>query len=96
MAYKKPKLNQTVYVVYGSQICEEKANYIGEESFIVTISKFINRDYYEWQFNDYGITRATSFNKAKTILRKKLGVKKLDLELIEIYTDKVRRIKEEE
>lgn len=96
MAYKKSKIGQIVYVVYCNQICEEKVRYIGEDSFIVTVSKLVNHDYYEWLYDDYGITWANTFNKAKTILRKKLGVKKLDLELIEIYKDKVRRIKEEE
>lgn len=98
MAYKKPKLNQTVYIVYCNEIYEDEVRYIGEESFILTISKFINRDYYEWQFDDYGITRATTFNKAKEILRKKLGVKRLHLELTNFYKDgdRVWRLKREE
>lgn len=50
------------------------------------------------QFDDYGITRATTFNKAKEILRKKLGVKRLHLELTNFYKDgdRVWRLKREE
>lgn len=98
MAYKKPKIGQIVYVVYCNEICEDKVRYIGEESFILTISENINRDYYEWWFDEYDITRSTTFNKAKEILRKKLGVKRLCLELTNFYKDgdRVWRLKRKE
>lgn len=93
MAYKKVKLNQTVYVVYGNEIYEDKARYIGEESFILTISENINRDYYEWQFDEYDVHWSTTFEKAKEILRKKLGVKRLCLELTNFSKDRCWRLK---
>lgn len=98
MAYKKVKLNQVVYVVYCNEIYEDKVRYIGEESFILTISEHINRDYYEWWFDEYDITRSTTFNKAKEILRNKLGVKRLRLELTNFYKDgdRVWRLKRKE
>ena len=80
MSYKKPRLNQTVYVVFEEGIYEEKARYIGENSFLVEISSMYVDDFKEWWYGDYGVTWAFTLNKAKTILRKILGVKKLDLE----------------
>lgn len=98
MAYKKPKIGQIVYVVYCNQIYEDKVRYIGEETFLLTHSEYINRDYYEWWFDEYDITRSTTFNKAKEILRKKLGVKRLCLELTSFYkdSDRVWRLKRKE
>lgn len=78
MAYKKPKINQKVYIIYQDEIYYEKVEYIGAEKF------FYKRDlgrYYE----DYNKTWTTSFKQAKAILSRNYNIKKLKLELLTSY-----------
>lgn len=73
MAYKKPKLNQKVYIIFADEIYYEKVEYIGEEDFLYD-------DVYHRFYEDYNETWATSFEQAKAILRRKYNIKKLKLE----------------
>lgn len=79
MAYKKPKLNQKVYCVYRDIIILEEAMWLGEYSFITEYSSDYFDDSKEWFYEDYDKKRTTTFEKAKKILRKKFGIKKLKL-----------------
>lgn len=79
MAYKKPKLNQKVYCVYKDIIILEEARWLGEYSFLTEYSADYFDDSKEWFYEDYEITWTTTLEKAKTILRKKLGIKRLKL-----------------
>lgn len=73
MAYKKPKLNQKVYIIYNDEIYYEKVEYLGEEDFLY------DRNYPRF-YEDYNETWATSFEQAKAILRRNYDIKKLKLE----------------
>lgn len=80
MAYKKPKLNQKVYIIYEDEIYYEKVKYIGEEDFLYDrdLSRF---------YKDYNETWTTSFEKAKAILRRNYNIEKLKLEQRTSYGD---------
>lgn len=85
MAYKKPKLNQKVYCVYRDIIILEEARWLGEDSFITEYSSWYYDDSKCWNYDDYEITWTTTLEKAKKILRNKLGIKRLKLKEYEDY-----------
>lgn len=90
MAYKKPKLNQKVYIIYSDEIYYEKVEYIGEDNFLYDTD--CNARY----FNDYNETWTTSFEKAKAILRRNYNIKKLKLEHHTSWGGEWRRIKDDD
>lgn len=79
MAYKKPKINQQVYCIYNDSIMLKLAERIGEDSFLTEYTSWYFDDSKRWYYDDYNITWTLTFNKAKALLKKKLGVKKLNL-----------------
>ena len=61
-----PKINQTVYVIYGDCIFVEKVYSLGEKSFIVaSFKRNTKEDYWEWQYKDKGVSWFTDLEEAK-------------------------------
>lgn len=79
MAYKKPRLNRTVYIVYDRMILKEKARYIGEHSFVVAMNDEASFESLEWFYDEFNVNWAISLAKAKSLCRKLYNIKKLKL-----------------
>lgn len=67
----KPKIGRVVYTVNTSyaEISEEIVGYLGKDTFIVSNFENYNTDY-EFAYDSYGATWFTSFDKAKSYLKK--------------------------
>lgn len=66
MILNKP--GRKVYVIYDNTISLKSAEYIGQYSFIVAGYEWLTGDAREWDYEDYGKTWFTSFEKAKKFL----------------------------
>ena len=67
----KPKIGRVVYTVSTSyiEISEETVGYLGKNTFLISNHKYYDSRY-EFDYNDYGTTWFTSFDKAKAYLKK--------------------------
>ena len=65
MEFKKPKLDQKVYVLYTCSITQTKVEYLGKDKFLVEdyASKIDEAQAYEYK--NYNFTWFTSLKKAK-------------------------------
>ena len=66
MTLNKP--GRKVYVIYDDTISLKSAEYIGQHSFIVAGYEWLTSSAREWDYEDYGKTWFTSFEKAKKFL----------------------------
>ena len=66
MDKRMPKIDQTVYVIYGDCIFVEKVYALGEKSFIVeSFKRNTKEDFWEWQYKDKGVAWFTDLEEAK-------------------------------
>lgn len=65
----KPRIGQTVYIIYDHQIIKEVAGYIGKDSFIIEDFNLCYEDAREWFYEEFGKTWFKSLKSAKDYLK---------------------------
>ena len=74
----KPRLNRTIYCIYENCIFKTKVMFLGEYSFIQEeFGNAYEEESWEYNYDDYGRTWFTSFEKAKAKMLEDKPNKKL-------------------